>query len=224
MRVLCLAILVVLLMPFTAQAQDEDDRDSSIPSVPEEAAPAAAKALQTFSKLVTEQNYKQMGFESLEDVKAATLGVPAMEFFMRLDTLKSYQDGQPLTEVLSGGVRAVYPVLVREAPRSSFEIVKTAEGGWRAASFGGANFIQRLSRVREEKAKGLSKSLSEFFIVRVPALNLYFLGHDQNGEMMLTPITDDRRFEFVAGRSLLAAEVFRRMLPIAKATRDDLPG
>jgi hypothetical protein len=220
MRAFFLAVPAVLLMTFTARAAE--DSEPSLPAVPREAAPAASKALATFSKLVTAENYEQMGFGSPEEVKTATLGVPAMEFFVQLDSLQNYQNGQPPADLLSGGARVVYPVLVKDTPRSSLELVKRKEE-WRAASFGDASFIRQLSQVREEKAKELQISLSAFSIVWVPALHLYFLCHEQSGELMLTPINDDERFGFVTGKSLPATQVFLTIQPTAKAT-PDLPG
>jgi len=210
MRAVFLAIPAALLMTTTARAQ--------------ESAPAAAEALQTFSKLVTEENAERMGFGAPAEMQYAELGVPAMEFFVRLDTLKRYTEGQDPRKLLTGGDKAVYPVLVNGAPRSSIELVK-GRGGWRAVSFGAPNLGRRLSLIRAEKAAQLHVSPSVFAIIRVPALSLYFLGHDEGGELFLTPIMDDARFPyFNVGESRPAREVFRIILPTARETPDHLPG
>ena len=73
-------------------------------------------------------------------------------------------------------------------------------------------------------------AIPEFFLVRVPALSLYFLGHvqiDSKGlhELFLTPLEDDVRFEIklTAGESLPARTIFRALVGPARDT-PDLPG
>jgi hypothetical protein len=230
MRAVCLAISAALLMSTAARAQA-----GGLPPVPPEAAPAAARALQTFAKLVTDDNAKPLGFASRQEVTQAELGPPAMVFFVRLDALRRYEkDKQDPRELLSAGIRVVYPVLVKGVPRSSIELAKEpGTNEWRAASFGDSTLGPELSRLRErkvqeERAAHPERAPPGFSIIRVPALSLYFLGHvnvraDRRHELILTPFADEGRFNFKAGESLPAGAVFEAIQSVARET-PDLPG
>lgn len=227
--VFCVALLVVT----TAQAAS-----GALPAVPREGVhPEAKKALKTFSDLVTAtKNPKAMGFGSDEEAKTAKLelGEPAMEFVVRLNALKRYKVGeQDPRALLFGGSKVVYPVIARNPgssnakPLALLELVKDGTG-WRASSFGAPKLGVKLSETRAMKAASLSRAVSDFSIIRVPALSLYFIGHvavdsSKRHELMLTPIADDPRFGFKAGESQPADRVFIRIQGTALAT-PDLPG
>ena len=68
-----------------------------------------------------------------------------------------------------------------------------------------------------ESSKVTGLDYSSYFIVRVPSLNLFFLGFRSNNELMLVPLMDDTRLRFEAGVSMKAEKVFSTILPDAKA-------
>jgi hypothetical protein len=51
---------------------------------------------------------------------------------------------------------------------------------------------------------------------RVDAFGAKFLGHDEKGELMLSPIRDITGTELKAGQTRRAAEVFAMLKPIAQ--------
>jgi hypothetical protein len=57
---------------------------------------------------------------------------------------------------------------------------------------------------------------SELFEVKVPALNLTFVGQRQNGELFLAPIQDDPRLKLERGKALPAKEVLQALQPAAQ--------
>jgi hypothetical protein len=183
--------------------------------------PAAQGALKNFSQMVTTENYRQMGFEFPEEVRSATLGTPIQDFIVRLDRLKKYEPGSKPDELLTVTNQFIYPVLVKDEVRSSITIAKTKES-WQAVSFGGPNFVKLVVTNLMESSKVTGFDYSSYFIVRVPALNLFFLGFRANNELMLVPLRDDARLKFKAGASMKAKEVFSTILPDAKA-HDGLP-
>ncbi|MDO8804837.1 MAG: hypothetical protein Q7R35_10420, partial [Elusimicrobiota bacterium] len=69
-----LSLCIALLLP-AAQARAQG---AAAPFG--ETQPVAQKALKTFSRLVTKENYKRMGFEDPEEVRTATLGAPLQDF------------------------------------------------------------------------------------------------------------------------------------------------
>ncbi|MDO8803770.1 MAG: hypothetical protein Q7R35_05015 [Elusimicrobiota bacterium] len=183
--------------------------------------PVAQKALKTFSRFVTKENYRQMGFEDPEEVRTATLGAPLQDFIVRLDKLKNYAPGGRLDELLTATDQVVYPVLVKGRVRSSITISKTG-GSWQAVSFGGPNFIKLISGTLEENTKATRLASSEYQVVRVPSLNLFFLGFRLNNELMFVPVADNARLKFRAGAGIKAENVFSAILPEASA-HDGLP-
>lgn len=209
MRLLLFLVVALLLAAAQARAQGATAPFS-------ETQPVAQKALKTFSRLVTKENYKRMGFEDPEEVRTATLGAPLQDFIVRLDKLRSYALGDRLDELLTATDQVIYPVLVKGQVRSSITISKSGEN-WKAVSFGGPNFIKLISNTREENTKTTRLDFSAYQVVRVPSLNLFFLGFRLNNELMFVPVTDNARLKFRAGASMKAENVFSAIVPEARA-------
>ena len=181
-----------------------------------ETQPVAQEALKTFSRLVTKVNFGRMGFESLEEVSSATLGAPLQDFIVRLDKLKKYEPGVNPDELLTATNQVIYPVLVKDQVRSSITISKTG-ASWKAVSFGGPNFIKLISSTLKENTKTTRLDSTAYQIIRVPSLNLIFLGFRLNNELMFVPVTDNARLKFKAGAGMKAENIFSAILPEAKA-------
>jgi hypothetical protein len=207
---LLLSLFIALLLP-AAQA-----RAQGAVAPFSETLPVAQKALKTFSRLVTKENYKRMGFEDPEEVRMATLGAPLQDFIVRLDKLKNYAPGGRLDELLKATDQVIYPVLVKDQVRSSITISKTGES-WKAVSFGGPNFIKLISGTLAENTKTTRLDSSAYQVIRVPSLNLFFLGFRLNNELIFVPVTDNARLKFKAGAGMKAENVFSALLPEAKA-------
>lgn len=206
MRILIPLLIALLLMATQIDAQ-----------VPvKEVQPVALSSLDTLKQLVTRENYRQMGFDSPEEVRSATLGTPLQDFIVRLDRLKEYEPGRRPDELLTPTSQVIYPVVVNGQARSSITISKIKER-WQAVSFGGPNFIKLVSTTLMESSKVTRLDYSSYFIVRVPSLNLFFLGFRSDNELNLVPLMDDARLEFKAGVGMKAERVFSAILPDAKA-------
>ena len=183
-------------------------RGSNAPPPTADAQQAASNALTTLQKLVTEQNYKALGFTSPTEVKSAVLGQPMEQYNIGIDRLKSYQAGQDVNALLTASSETIYPVTVGGQVRSSVTVVKK-EGGYTAASFGNATIVKELSRYREANA-------TQGFAVRIPAFGMYFLGNRVENRLMLTPVYEDRRLPFRAGEAMPAEEVLKVVVPLAQ--------
>jgi len=211
MRFLIITVGIIFAIMSQVNAQN-DERDR-----------VASEALKTFSELVTEENCEELGFASPDEVGNATLGVPIQVFMVQLDHLQEYEVGTDPESLLSGGDEFSYPVLIREEVRSSIVIMKRNEE-WEAVSFGWSNLITLLTEIRKVTSERTGLPLSSFFAVRIPALNLYFLAHrTENNILMLTPLLDDRGFGFEAGVTMPADAVFETILPAAQQ-HDGSPG
>ena len=210
-----IAPLVFLLLASTAPVGLAQEA-----ATPREATAVAQKALPTFRDLVRQQkNYREMGFESLDELDRIALGEPSSTYVVRLDELDAYKEGQDPAPLLHAANRVFYPVLVGSQVRSSITVGATAKG-WEVTSFGSPNHAKLLSRVRAESVEAARVPSGSLFVVEVPGLNLVFVGYRAEGRIVLTPILDDAGFQFKAGQPISADKVFARIRVAAKSHRD----
>jgi hypothetical protein len=184
-------------------------RGENAPPQTGDAQQAASNALATLQKLVTQQNYKALGFASPDEVKSATLAPPLTLYNIGLDRLKSYKAGQDANALLTASSETIYPVTVGGQVRSSVTVVKK-ETGYTTASFGNADIVKALSRYRGANTPGA-------FAVRIPAFSMYFLGNRVENRLMLTPISEDSRLSFRIGVAVPAEDVLKAIIPLAQA-------
>jgi hypothetical protein len=215
MRVRILFLVILFLFVSHAPAQEVSIKI-------EELKPVALRALETLKNIVSENNFMRMGFKSVQETKTAQLGTPFQEFTIELGQLKTYEPGANPEELLDGGHIAYFPVNVQTETRSSIMIVKEKDQ-WKTVSYGSANLIQLLASTRSRLQRTTGLPISSFFVVRIPAMNLYFVGYRLNQQLMLTPILDNTGYKFKSGTPTSGDEVFRILLPHAKA-HDGLPG
>src|SRR5574337_253632 len=78
MRLLMALLLTLVVMIAQANAQSDNKESQKV----------ASESIVTLRKLVNEQNYKAMGFESLDEVSAVDLGEHIRVFLVRLDQLR----------------------------------------------------------------------------------------------------------------------------------------
>ena len=206
-----MVIAVVLVTASLATAQVDDKMMNETRGI-------AAESLKSFQMLVIQQkNYREMGFESPEELDKMTLGDPLQVFKVRLDQLKEYQPGSDPNKLLTGGDQFTYPVFANNQLRSSITVART-EGGWKAVSFGSPTRVRLISKARPGGGtEGARIQPAGSFVVEIPAFNLVFVGHQAEGTLMLTPVLDNASLGLQAGVSLPADRVFTTMIPAAKA-------
>ena len=214
MRLFCI-LCINLIISFQAISQERM-------MVFDKVEPLAKQALVTLDKLVTEKNYKSMGFEELGEVKEIKLDKPIQVFMVGLENLKNYETGSDPENLIVGGDRLIYPVLVQEKTRTSIEFEKV-DNDWQATAFGGSNLVNQLNNVRSSLMKDQNIGISSFFAIHIPALKLYFIAHKREDELILTPILEDPGYGFEKGKPMPAIRVFEILLPAAK-DHDGLPG
>ena len=171
---------------------------------------AATDALGVLQKLVNDQNYRAMGFDSVDEVKQAQLGQPLATFNIGLDQLKGYQTGANANSVLNPEFRNDLPghgewsseVLSHRGPESTRVY---------ALQLRECRNRQGLSRYRT------GDNAANDFVVRVPALNMYFLAKRVENRLFLTPIVDDPRLKLKVGEEVPAEIVLEQLVPIANA-------
>jgi hypothetical protein len=195
-----------LIFVFAVGCRQEQQATAPPPAVtqPQE---AASSAIRTFQQLVTEQNYRSLGFESVDEVQSAALGQPLALYTIGLEQLKAYRQGTDANSLLTPSADTLYPVTANGQVRSSVTVTKV-EGGYRASSFGNSEVVKALSKYREAATA---------FAVRLPALNLYYLAQRVENKLLLTPVADDSRLKLPAGKAVPAEEVVNQLVPIANA-------
>jgi hypothetical protein len=178
---------------------------------------ASDQALVTFRKLITKDNYKDLGFDSVEEAAGAQLGAPLAIFFVRLDRLRDYQPGSDPNTLLSDSAQVYYPVLVKEQVRAAI-VVEMADGKWKAARLGNAGLAKQISRVQKEAGAPSGGASEPDMIVQVPALGIYFIGRrGTDKKLTLIPLATEPRYKLRAAAEQPADEVFATLVPFAKS-------
>jgi hypothetical protein len=192
---------------------------SQVASSEKEADKAAAKSLKTFSRLITKENYVKMGFKSLDEVKKAKLDNSIRDYMIELSSLKEYREGTNPERLLIRMHSLVYPVLVDGEARTSLTVAYR-ESRWEAHSFGYSNFTKLLAVQLNELSKNQRLPRSAFFIVRVPALNLVFLGYRTKEKIMLISVLDATNYDISVGVPVPAGIVLTKLRSAAQKCND----
>jgi len=183
-------------------------------AVPDAALLQANISLQAMQQLTSRRTYKDLGFTSPEEVKAATLGAPLRIFMVRLDKLKEYAGSMDPRELLEDTNAVRYPVYVGKTARSGI-VVREVGKEWQMESIGSPALTKALvSAARREEKAGASAAPQ--FVVNIPALNLYFVGLVEGSELTLSSAIDDPQFDLVAGKAVPAKDLFERLAAHAK--------
>jgi hypothetical protein len=179
---------LALLITCAAVAADDKpmskkDLEEHVQKMVDESRKPAEAALKQFAKLVNKDNFKSLGFKSVDEVKKAELGKPLPVLLVRLDELKAYKEKGDAYKLLHPIPRVVYAVLVKDQVRSGLEVQKQGDK-WESSSFGIAGsarlYAQALKKhIEKDKPK-------RFFIIRIPALNHVYLGYqtDQGAKLV----------------------------------------
>src|SRR5690554_5922821 len=137
---ICLTILLISSMHANPQERELRIRETQ---------PVAKEALETFKKLVTEENFNNLGFDSLEEIRSAVIGTPLVDYMVRLDMLRKFDSRSNPSELLTPTNLVYYPLIIKKQTKSSITISKIKEQ-WQAVSYGGANIIKIISKTLNE--------------------------------------------------------------------------
>lgn len=197
-------LAVALLILLTASCQQQHSAQQE-----------ATQALEELRALITEQNYKELGFESLAELSEMVLDTPLPVYQIGLSDLKDFERGQDPNTLLGEAHEMLYPIMVHDQRRSSVGVKKSG-GGWEVASFGRAKLVRKLGQVRAQHARANNRDPADYFVVQIPSIYLIFLGHRVEGNLMLTHIHDQDDFDFEAGVTEAGHELIARILPVVK--------
>jgi hypothetical protein len=164
---------------------------------------AAENAIGVLQKLVNEQNYRNLGFQSVEEVKQARLGQPMEIYNIGLERMKDYPAGQDPSKLLTSSAETLYPVTVGGNVRTGLTIIRK-DRGYEISSFGKADIVKRLTGYRQSPGE---------FAVRIPALGMYFVGRCVDARVVLVPIGNDPRLKVQAGEAAPLQVVVDQLRP-----------
>lgn len=192
--------------------------------------PPAGAVLRSLSELkqsVRQDNFIQMGFDSVAQSQRSVSGLPLLVYFVRLDSLQKYNPDQdnPDTLILAAD-QVIYPVEADQQTRSLFRMSQI-NGEWKSSQFGGAATIRNLEAARKEIEVQRQASA---FIVEVLGLGITYVavradgkapeGEHPGGTLNMYQV-GKKSVDLPPGSS--AREVFKLLAPSAKTTTNQ-PG
>jgi hypothetical protein len=152
--------------------------------VKESRAPAET-ALKQLQGLATKENFKSLGFESLEELPSAELGRPLPVLIVRLDELRDYKPKGDPYKLLHPIPKVVYSVNVKGEPRCGLEVQKR-DGKWEASAIGIAGSARLHAAALKKQAE--KDKATAFFILKVLALNETYLGYQTDQGVKLVHV------------------------------------
>jgi hypothetical protein len=181
----------------------------------EKATALAYKSMDDLVALARQVDVRTLGFDNLDQVMAAKPGQPINDVMVRLDELKDYRPGDPAAPLMRATGRLIYPLEVDRATRSSVVLSSTRSQSWSVESFGGSNHIRIVTEQRRALANKQGRAEREFFQVRIPALNLVFMGMEKDAEVFLSPLFDAPSYGLEKGKIYPAAMVLEKLIDAA---------
>lgn len=204
MRIAAIALSLVIAAGGRAWAADMAAPEAASLSDVKQTQETAQRELDTLRKLAREKP-QSFGFESPQELSEAAVGDPLAVFLVPLDKLRQFRASDPVDPLLIYAQQIRFTVSVKQEARSSI-VVEKVKGNWVANSFGEADLAKHIAKARGE---------AEGFLVRVPALNLYFVAHRTQGQLQFTPVYDVPDLDLKSDHTLPAAEALQLVVPAA---------
>jgi hypothetical protein len=204
--------LVLAAAPPEQTATTREQLAEHVREIVKESRAPAEKALKQLRELATKENFKSLGFDSLEELPSAELGRPLPVLMVRLDELREYKPKGDAYKLLHPIPKVVYGVNVKGEPRCGVEVQKR-DGKWEASAIGIAGparqYVQAVKR-QAEKDRG-----TVFFLVKVLALNETYLGYQTDQGVKLVHVRQQaEEKDKVEARP--AADVLAELVKLAK--------
>ena len=149
---------------------------------------------------------------SEQEAAQSTRGPKLKVYMLGLDKLNAFKSGNNTKKVLVDTKETVYPIYVGKTLRTSISIRKGG-GGWKNASMGGAEILS-LEPVRNTHSKAHNIDVKSYFIVRVPAMYLSFLGYNKGNDLYLIPVHKHPDLDLAIGKALPADDVYIKIQPL----------
>jgi len=133
-----------------------------------------------------------------------------------LEKIKNFRQQQarvPMGNMLQDTNEVMVPIMAGSTAFTAVTMVEK-KGEWQVASVG-KSVITKTEPARQKLTAGKKEADREYFVVKVPAMHLIFLGYYEGGELYLVPTHIHPDVKFPLHQPLLAADVFTRLSPLA---------
>lgn len=180
----------------------------------------AQQSLEELVLLARQTNIKELGFADEKQVREAKLGQPVSDYLVRLDELKEYQPGHPARDLIHATGRLLYPLLVNQQALSAVTLTFYQEK-WAVESFGGANQIRMITALTKKLDQSGDQPGQGFFQVRIPALQLLFIGWEHDTAITLVPLFDMLSYGMLEGQRYQAEQVLEKLVEAARQHNGD---
>lgn len=213
----CLIPITILLLVLLVYAPAPPEVMDTLGVIADSATvyPVASQALVTFEKIITHENYDELGFDSKSQIKSATLGLPLRVHTIWRSDLINFTTGTSPCHLLKDSEKAIFPIMYNNQVKSGITVYKD-RNHWRAISYGRPNFTKILIDARLAIATKASKSENAIFTVHLPDLYLDFIAYYSNRTLYFSPVVDLHFLALAKGDTLPADSIIKLILPFAQ--------
>lgn len=187
--------------------------------------PQAKAAIEGVGKLaeLVSNSPEMRGFRSVEELGAAVIEHPMPTYFVGVNALRAYEEGQDPHQLLTDRRMEMFPVTVAGEVRTAVFVDNMGGDRWKAGMWGYRKLASAAHEHRRRVMATRGLSSDRLLLVEMPSLSARFLGHDEDGQLMLTPLQDVPRTTFRAGETRQAREIVTVLQPIAMSVDTTLP-
>ena len=167
-------------------------------------------AIQTFSKLVTNENAKDFGLQSPDQLKTLKEGPQFKKYMIGLDDIKNYKAGDDVGKMVKE-LSSVEVTLVDGAGKiqTSIEFDKNKDK-WQATGFGATDAVRSLSNVQVSDS-----AMKTGMLVRIPALRTNFIGVNSASGLNFIVLENNENLRLEKGQTISAADALSRLVVVA---------
>lgn len=206
------AVLVVATLPPEETPTTREKLAAHVRAMVEESQACAEMALKQLRELATKENFKTLGFESLDELPSAELGRPLPVLIVRLDELRDYKAKGDPYKLLHPIPKVVYGVNVKGEPRCGLEVQKR-DNKWEVSAVGIAGTARQHGQALKKQAE--KDRATAFFLIKVLALNETYLAYQTDQGVKLVHVGQQAE-EKVKVEARPAADVFGELIKRAK--------
>jgi len=173
--------LVVIVCVGCAVGANAQDRSMTAPAAEREVAQLGMRDL---ASLVNEQNFRLLGFQSIDEARSASIGTPITRRVVGYDRLLAFQPGAPISSLYVHAEQRVYPVQAGGATRCVI-LMSQRDGRWVVSSIGDAYLGEALKDALPRQPPG-----STPMFISIPGLNIDLVGFQRGTALTLLPVRD----------------------------------
>ena len=169
----------------------------------------ANQSLDTFRKLTAAKDRPGAGNGTIK------LGDPFPLVWIGLNELRQTPAGQPQYALRNNTDQVLYPIQALDGVKSGVTIQKKGDN-WEDVSYGNVALTKQLVKMRQIYADEHKTPISNFYVVSIPALNMYFIATKEAPGVIFIPVIDDPSIGVKAGVPQKAADVMPKLVDAAR--------